>query len=54
MVRAIVSLLHLAGTGGDDWTRHFVSEFANGPVGWLFGVGLSANGVGSALVGLGL
>jgi hypothetical protein len=52
----IVSLLHLAGGGGggDDWTRHFVSEFANGPVGWLFGVGLSANGVGSALVGLGL
>ncbi len=51
---ATVSLLHVADGSALDWTRHYVSELANGRVGWIFGVGLFGNAVGNALVGLGL
>jgi hypothetical membrane protein len=50
---ATVLLLHFA-AGVQDWTRHYVSEFANGPTGWLFGVGLFGNAAGNALVAFGL
>lgn len=51
---ATVSLLQVAAGTGVDWTRQYMSEFANGPIGWLFGVGLFGNAVGSALIGFGL
>lgn len=49
-----VLLLQTAGGTSLDWTRNYVSEFAHGPVGWLFGLGLFGNAAGNALMGLGL
>lgn len=51
---ATVLLLQLTAAPGEDWTHRYVSEFANGPIGWLFGVGLFGNAVGNGLVGAGL
>lgn len=37
-----------------DWTRHYVSDFANGRLGWLFVLGAVAHGVGNVALSLGL
>lgn len=45
--------LHLANTEL-DWTRHYVSQFVNGPRGWLFPLGTLAHAAGNAMLGTGL
>ena len=47
-------LLQAAASGGLDWTRHYVSQFANGPRGWLFAAGSLGHAAGNLLLGLGL
>lgn len=37
-----------------DWTRHYVSQFVNGPRGWLFPIGTLAHAAGNAVLGVGL
>lgn len=37
-----------------DWTRHFVSDFANGPLGLLFVVGAAVHSVGNLALSAGL
>ena len=37
-----------------DWTRHYVSQFVNGPLGWLFPLGTLAHAAGNAMLGAGL
>lgn len=46
-------ILHMAGTD-IDWTRHYVSSFANGPLGWVFVWGALVHGVGNLALTLGL
>lgn len=50
------ALLLLQGVAGSglDWTRHYVSQFANGPGGWLFAAGALGHAAGNSLLGLGL
>ena len=43
-----------SGSGGLDWTRHYVSQFANGPRGWLFPFGVLGHAAGNFALGLGL
>ena len=46
-------VLHL--TGDEiDWTRHYVSSFANGPLGWVFVWGATVHSVGNLALTLGL
>lgn len=45
--------LHLA-NAELDWTRHYVSQFVNGPRGWLFPLGTLAHAAGNAVLGVGL
>ena len=42
------------GSGGLDWTRHYVSQFANGPRGWLLAVGVLGHAAGNVALGFGL
>lgn len=42
------------GSSGLDWTRHYVSQFANGPRGWLLAVGVLGHAAGNFALGLGL
>jgi hypothetical membrane protein len=37
-----------------DWTRHYVSEFANGPLGWLFVTAAAVHGLGNLALTAGL
>lgn len=37
-----------------DWTTHYVSDFVNGPIGWLFVVSALVHGVGNLSLGIGL
>lgn len=46
-------VLHLARTD-IDWTRHYVSEFANGRLGWIFVSSAIAHGLGNLALTLGL
>ena len=46
-------ILHMAGTD-IDWTRHYVSSFANGPLGWVFVWGALVHSVGNLALTLGL
>ena len=46
-------VLHMAGTD-IDWTRHYVSSFANGPLGWVFVWGALVHSVGNLALTLGL
>jgi hypothetical protein len=43
-----------AGSGGLDWTRHYVSQFANGPRGWLLPFGVLGHAAGNFALGMGL
>ena len=51
---AALLLMHGAAAGGLDWTRHYVSQFANGPRGWLLAVGILGHAAGNFALGLGL
>ncbi len=46
-------VLHVA-RSDIDWTRHYVSDFANGPLGWIFVLGVLVHGVGNLALSLGL
>ena len=46
-------VLHVAGAE-IDWTRHYVSSFANGPIGWVFVWGALVHSVGNLALTLGL
>ena len=46
-------VLHLRGAD-IDWTRHYVSSFANGPLGWVFVWGALVHSVGNLALTLGL
>lgn len=46
-------LLHLA-RADIDWTRHYVSDFANGPLGWVFVSAALLHGLGNLALALGL
>jgi len=37
-----------------DWTRHYVSDFANGSLGWVFVLGVLVHGFGNLALSLGL
>jgi hypothetical protein len=37
-----------------DWTRHYVSDFANGRLGWVFIFGAAVHGLGNVALSLGL
>lgn len=37
-----------------DWTTHYVSNFVNGPVGWLFVASALLHGLGNLFLGIGL
>lgn len=50
---ASLILLHLVRTDV-DWTRHYVSDFVNGRLGWIFVVGTIAHGAGNLGLTLGL
>lgn len=50
---ASLIVLHLTRTDV-DWTRHYVSDFVNGRLGWLFVVGTLAHGAGNLGLTLGL
>jgi hypothetical membrane protein len=43
-----------AGSSGLDWTRHYVSQFANGARGWLFPLGVLGHAAGNFALGIGL
>ncbi len=49
-----LTLLHLARAGTVDWPRHYVSDFANGQLGWIFLLGALVHGVGNLCLTLGL
>jgi hypothetical protein len=34
-----------------DWLRHYVSDFANGRLGWVFAFGTAAHGIGKPCLG---
>jgi hypothetical membrane protein len=42
------------GSSGLDWTRHYVSQFVNGPRGWLFPLGVLGHAAGNFALGSGL
>jgi len=46
-------VLHLS-RADVDWTRHYVSQFANGRLGWLFVSAAIAHGCGNLVLDLGL
>ena len=48
-----VVVLHVA-RPDIDWTRHYVSEFANGRLGWIFAFGVAVHGLGNVALSLGL
>ena len=48
-----VIILDVAGTG-IEWTRHYVSHFANGPLRWVFVSGALAHSAGNLALSLGL
>lgn len=37
-----------------DWTSHYVSDLANGTLGWLFTLGIALHGIGNLALGAGL
>lgn len=49
-----LSLLHLVRAGAIDWPRHYVSDFANEPLGWIFVLGALVHGAGNLCLTLGL
>lgn len=49
---AIVLVLQTE-SSGLDWTRHYVSQFANGPRGWLFPLGVLGHAAGNFALGIG-
>lgn len=50
---ASLIVLHL--TRADvDWTRHYVSDFANGRLGWVFVLGIVVHALGNLALNLGL
>ena len=51
---AALLLLHAAAGSGLDWMRHYVSQFANGPRGWLLALGTLGHAAGNFALGLGL
>lgn len=50
---ASLVVLHLARTDV-DWTRHYVSDFVNGRLGWVFVLGAIVHGAGNVGLTLGL
>lgn len=46
-------VLHVA-RSDIDWTRHYVSDFANGRLGWVFIFGAAVHGLGNVALSLGL
>jgi hypothetical membrane protein len=50
---ASLIVLHLVRTD-IDWTRHYVSDFANGRLGWVFVLGTVVHGAGNLGLTLGL
>lgn len=50
---ASLIVLHLTRTDV-DWTRHYVSDFANGRLGWVFVLGAVIHGLGNLALNLGL
>lgn len=51
---AALLLMHAAAGSGLDWTRHTVSQFANGPRGWLLAPGTLGHAAGNFALGFGL
>lgn len=51
---AVLAFLQLAAPASPDWTRHLVSQFANGPNGWLLSAGTLGHAAGNAALALGL
>ncbi len=51
---AAALLVLQAGSDGLDWTRHYISQFANGPRGWFLAVGIVGHAAGNVALGLGL
>lgn len=52
----VSSLAVVQAARGDigDWTSHYVSDFANGTLGWLFVLGTALHGIGNLALGAGL
>jgi hypothetical membrane protein len=48
-----IAILHVVRTDV-DWTTHYVSDFVNGPMGWLFAASALLHGFGNMSLGLGL
>lgn len=55
-VAFVSSLLVVQAVRGDidDWTSHYVSDFANGRLGWVFVLGTALHGIGNLALGAGL
>lgn len=51
---AALALMHAVAGSGLDWTRHYVSQFANEPRGWLLALGSVGHAIGNVALGLGL
>jgi len=51
---AALLTMHVAEGRALDWTRHYVSQFANGPRGSLFALGILGHAAGNFALGLGL
>lgn len=51
---AALLLMHADAGSGLDWTRHYVSQFANGPRGWLLALGTLGHAAGNFALGFGL
>jgi hypothetical membrane protein len=51
---AVALLVLQAGSDGLDWTRDYISQFANGPRGWLLTVGILGHAAGNVALGLGI
>lgn len=47
-------VVHVARVDIGDWTTHYVSDFANGRLGWLFVLGTALHGAGNLALSLGL
>lgn len=48
-----IALLHIV-RSDVDWTTHYVSDFVNGPMGWLFVASALLHGSGNLALGIGL
>ncbi len=51
---ASLAVVHAVRSDIADWTVHYVSDFANGPLGWVFVLGAALHGTGNLALGAGL